>query len=443
MVAVVVAALPAAAHAQGGGPGGRLSLAEAARRALERHPAVEAATMSEAAAGFATERAEAARLPTLALNASATRYEEPMLVSPLHGFDPVAAPGFDDRLVQASATASYTLFDGGARSARIEQTRAWAGAASAEAQGARASVLRDVTAAYLDVLSLREVLEAHERRLSALEAELARTRRHFEAGRSPELDVLRAEAERGRARADRVRAETRLRVATHSLARLIGYPDGGLEPEQLRPVALADAAPPARDRALTAALRSNPEVIRAREDADASDAAIRLARSRRRPEVKLVAGYTERGGLDEGFDGEWSAGASLSVPLFDGGAAGADVDRARAEAGAADARRRHAELRVRDAVDRAAAAVEEADAQTASLVGTVRQLGEVVRVERLALDAGAGTQTDYLNAEADLLAARASLAETRAAAIAARAELARATGELTLEWLNRTVEVEP
>ena len=64
---------------------------------------------------------------------------------------------------------------------------------------------------------------------------------------------------------------------------------------------------------------------------------------------------------------------------------------------------------------------------------------EVVRIERLSLDVGSGTQSDYLDAEAGLLRARASLVEARHAAVTARIELARITGELSLDWLTRTL----
>jgi len=440
---LALAAMPAAGYAQDAGSGASMSLEEAARRALAVHPRVEVAVESRAAAAHGTVRAEAERRPLLSLRGSATRYGEPMLVAPLHGLDPGAGPAFDDRLVQAAVTASYTLFDGGARGATITQARAAERAAGAGARIARSTVLRDVTRAYLDVLSRREVLTAHDRRLAALDAELVRTRQLFDEGRSARIEVLRAEAERGQAAADRVQAETRLRVATRSLARMIGYPEAGLEPEQLRPVALDGSALAPRAEALAAALRSNPEVQQAREGLAAAEASVRLAASRRRPEVKLHGGFARYGGFDADFVGEWSAGATLSLPLVDGGAIRAATGRARAEAGASEARLRLTELHVRDAIDRAAAAVEEADARVESLTATVRQLEEVVRVERLALESGTGTQTDYLYAEASLLSARASLAEARAAAIAARAELAHATGELSLDWLNHTLEMKP
>jgi outer membrane protein TolC len=70
----------------------------------------------------------------------------------------------------------------------------------------------------------------------------------------------------------------------------------------------------------------------------------------------------------------------------------------------------------------------------------VAQAEEVARIEKLALDAGSGVQTDYLTAEAQLLSARASLTQARGAEAAARIELTRVTGELSPEWLQSNLE---
>jgi len=48
---------------------------------------------------------------------------------------------------------------------------------------------------------------------------------------------------------------------------------------------------------------------------------------------------------------------------------------------------------------------------------------------------GAGTQVDYLAAEAELAATRAAVVEARTLALLAEVELARATGALTPAWI--------
>jgi outer membrane protein TolC len=79
-------------------------------------------------------------------------------------------------------------------------------------------------------------------------------------------------------------------------------------------------------------------------------------------------------------------------------------------------------------------------ARAEAVAEAVRHQEEVVRTELLSLTSGAGTQTDYLRAEADLLRIRSALVEARNSEIAAGVELARSTGELTPAWLDRNLE---
>jgi outer membrane protein TolC len=102
-----------------------------------------------------------------------------------------------------------------------------------------------------------------------------------------------------------------------------------------------------------------------------------------------------------------------------------------------------ARLRGHEVVDRALAAVEEQRARVEAIATAVEHLVEVARIERLALEAGRGTQTDYLGAEASLRRARASLVQARHAEIAARVELGRVAGELTPSWLSAMLETVP
>ena len=91
-------------------------------------------------------------------------------------------------------------------------------------------------------------------------------------------------------------------------------------------------------------------------------------------------------------------------------------------------------------LDAALAAFTEADALTASLSKAVDQFANVVKAERLALQTGVGTQTDYLTAQADLLSARAQLAEAAMNRIVAHADIARVTGELSVDWIRENLE---
>jgi outer membrane protein TolC len=133
----------------------------------------------------------------------------------------------------------------------------------------------------------------------------------------------------------------------------------------------------------------------------------------------------------------------LSYPIFTGGGRVSAIRRAAADDRAATEQLRGGRLSVGQGVDQALAALREAHARVAALRSAVELSSEVTRIERLSLEVGSGTETDYLDAEAKLLSARAGLIQARHAEISARVELAGLTGELSRGWLAQALERTP
>ena len=78
-----------------------LTLHDAVARALETHPALAEARAGTAAAAAAGAEARALRGPVVQGRLTGTRHDDPMAVSPIHGFAPDLLPSFDETLVQA------------------------------------------------------------------------------------------------------------------------------------------------------------------------------------------------------------------------------------------------------------------------------------------------------------------------------------------------------
>lgn len=433
--------LGAVGRADGQAPeGARLTLGAALERARAHFPALLASRAAAEEAEAAAAEARAARFPALRVAASATRYEEPMIVSPIHGFTPGTVPPFDETLIQSGTSLSYILLDGGARGARIRQARSRAEAAEAALDAAEQWLTARVVATYLDVLGRARVLAAHDRRLDALRVETDRARRRLEVGRAARVDVLRVEAALAVAEAERVRLVHALDNAERDLARLVGAEPEETRAANLATVTLADTTRPDRTELLARALEANPAVRQARREAAAADAGAGAARAARWPELRAVGNYLTFGGGRVDHTAEWNAGVQLWYPLFTGGAIASGIDRAEAARRRAREGLRLAEIQAAQEIDRALSAVEEARARRASLAIAAARSEEVARIERLRLDLGTGTQPDYLDAEADWLVAQAALVDAEYREIAARTELARVTGELSGAWLTATLE---
>jgi len=129
-----------------------VSLGEAIRRASETHPSIRASEAGTEAARARLDRAQADWWPDLSLVGSATQYQKPMVVHPIHGFTPGETPPFDETLLQGGARLDYTLFGDG-RPGRIRSARATAAASRAGTRATSADVASEVSAAYLAALT--------------------------------------------------------------------------------------------------------------------------------------------------------------------------------------------------------------------------------------------------------------------------------------------------
>jgi outer membrane protein len=417
------------------------SLAEVVRRVLDAHPSVEAAREATLAARADVAAARAQRRPSVGAEASALRYQEPMVVAPIHGFDPSLAPDFDRTLVQGSLVLDYTLFDGGRRSAQVSRARALEGASNAELAEVRAALIERTTQAYLALLTARDLVASQDALEAALDEERARVQRFLDEGAAPRLELLRAEAEVASARADGEAGRRSLALAAATLGHLLD-----VDPALVAAWPLAEPVPPterARPSAPVPDLDASPRVAGALRTAAAATAALDLARTRRLPTVGAIGGYTLFAGGETNATGEWRAGVRVSYALFTGGARSASVDRAQAEARAAAARVEVTREEVALVADRARTAEDEARARVLALEAAVASFEELVRVERLALDEGSGVQSDYLRGVAGLHRARAGLARARRDVLEARVLEARALGSLTLPWIEQRTEERP
>jgi len=425
-----------------------LTLVDAVDRALGGYPTVAVARANVGRAAADVGDVRSAQLPRLTFDLTGTRWQYPSIVYPIHGFSTnpaVPPPGgpltFASTTFQANFLMNWTLWDFGARRGRVHAARGLEQAAEAALNTAEQATAARAATAFLRVLTARQTLAASDQQIAALTAESARTRRLFEEGRGPRVQVLRVDAQLARARAERSAVAGQLDVAEHDLAQLMDLSFDSLTSAALDEAGLRDTSPVDRDRMLDRARASSPELLEATRRAEAAEATAGAARATRFPELRLSAGWIPRTSTTSEVRTEWQVGAAISYPIYTGGQRSAQIDRTAADARAAAEQLRLADFNVTTAVDRAVAAVVEARARVVALEAAVEASEAVVLSERTALEIGSGTQTDYLDALTDLLRERAGLIDARHTEITARIELARVTGALSPAFLAQSLEM--
>jgi outer membrane protein len=409
--------------------GQTLTLSAAVDSALATHPALARAAALADRAGGEVAVARAARLPSLGLETSLLHFQEPMVTTPIHGFDPERLPNFDETLVQGSLALRHTLLDFGDRSAQIRAAESQKNALGAVTRAARAEIIRRVAEAYLRVETSRAVDAAAVARIESFEAEHDRVTRALAVGTVADVDVMRAAVALQDARAERTSSLGALHLAERDLARLMGSSMDFVTDAVLAELDAGAWSGPD-------ATRTSPAVDRAVFDVETARARLTARGASRLPRLDVSAGLLDYGTLSSEHVLEWQAGIRLSWALFTGGARSATIRRAESELLAAERAVDVAMLDVDARADAARTAIEVADARAAALDASVAQWAELVRVEALALETGAGVQRELLDAEAGLFRARAGLVEARGETVLARIRLAEALGELDRTWID-------
>ena len=187
------------------------------RRALTARPDLRAAAVAVEAAEADGRAARAARLPQIALNASAgTSYTS--------AADGVGLPGQfgDNRSGGLRLGVTIPIFDRGATRARVQEAQARAALLRAEAEDARRAVELDVRERIVELDALRAQADVAQVRVEAAEAALAAERARFQAGETTLQAVSLLQARAVEARSDRARLAVEAQFQRLFLAAAVG-----------------------------------------------------------------------------------------------------------------------------------------------------------------------------------------------------------------------------
>jgi len=181
--------------------------------ALAQNPGVLSAVYNQQGAEAAVAAARAEYLPSARLTASYGGS-----TNSLSDIDELA----DRRSFNAGATLSVPLFTGGLNRSRVAQALEQANAAQIQVEGARRSVLQDVSAAFAQVLSTRANVQAGDEGVRAASVAAEGVRQEAQVGLRTTLDVLNQEVTLRSAQTALANARAAEYVAAASLLAAMG-----------------------------------------------------------------------------------------------------------------------------------------------------------------------------------------------------------------------------
>lgn len=400
-----------------------MTLPEALARAYQESPRLAAAQARLRAVDEGVPLALAGGRPQVTVLSSA-------------GFAQTRSAG-DTRMLATARQAlllSQPVYTGGAVAADTERATNEVRAERARLRRSEQEVLLEAVDAFTAVIRDRAVLELATRNERRLSEQLAATRDRNRFGAVTLTDVAQAETRLARAAADRASAESALGVSTARFQRVIGVAPDELTAAEPLPVDGANLDQVSLDHV--------PEVEAASFALASARADIDLAEASLRPRLSLDGGVSYEHEPDTLIDQQSSLriGASLVIPLFQGGGEHARVRQTRQTA----LERRNA---LADAQRRAEEEIAAANAELRRAAARIRALEVQADRAAFALDGvrqealvGARSVIDVLDAEQELFAAEVELAAARRDEVLASYRLAAATGRLDSRSLGLPVE---
>ena len=294
----------------------------------------------------------------------------------------------------------------------------------------RQAVVRDVTAAFYDVLAARELVRIAEENLAQRTRRLDEITKRRTAGTATDYDVLAAQVEVDSSRPALIRTQNLVLAARARLRFLLA------EPQEVDVEGTLAAPPdpvPSYDALLATALQHRPELGEVTAQQGIYTELIKIAGAGNKPRVDFAANWGKRHLSLTTLSSSgtaWNAGFFATVPLFNGWRTKGQVAQVTSTLASIDIDelklREGITLEVRTAVDNAREAV----ALLEALTGPVKQAEQLLFLAEKGFELGVKTRLEVQDAQQNVNVARANLAAAQRDYRVARVNLDWVSGVL-------------
>lgn len=326
---------------------------------------------------------------------------------------------------------NYNIFDSGVNDSTIRTAENNLRIAEANLNQARQTIRLSIVTAYYNLQNTDETIKIRLKAVENAEKSLKDTKARERAGVGTKFDVLQSDVSLANAKQELFNAEAAQLIARRELSRQINYPPTVeiTAKDEVVPVAPWKLS---REETILLALRNRAELdIRKLEREVARDRAT-TALARLGPQVSVFANLnavTDFAGIGSIGTG-YQLGTRLEWNLYDGGRAAAQVNQFKADQATAESNFEKTARQAHYDVEEAYINQESRLKQIETATGAVKQAEEALRLSRLRLDAGVGTQLEVITAESDFTRADVNRVQAIIGYNQSRASLERAVSGL-------------
>ncbi|WP_055076892.1 TolC family protein [Pseudanabaena sp. 'Roaring Creek'] len=322
---------------------------------------------------------------------------------------------------------SYNIFDSGVNDNTIAAAENSLRIAEASLNQVNQTIRLNIVTAYYSLQNADETIRIQRKAVENAERSLKDTKSRERAGVGTKFDVLQSEVSLANAKQDLLNAEASQLVARRELSRQINYPPT-IEITAADKIAPVAAWKLSLEESILLAVRNRSELdIRKLErEVARNNANVTLARLG--PQVSVFTNFDASASFvnNGSASADYQVGLSLNWTLFDGGKAAAQVDQYKADQATAESKFEQAARQARYDVESAYINQRSRFQQIDTATKAVQQAEEALRLARLRLDAGVGTQLEVISAESDLTRADVNRVQAIIGYNQSRANLERA-----------------
>ena len=347
-----------------------------------------------------------------------------------------------NRAFQAGLSLSAPIYQGGAVRNGLRAAEVRVDAGQAGLRDTEASLFSQVVGAYLDVIRDSAIVSLNQKQVDVLRVNVEATRDRFQVGDLTRTDVAQSESRLALAVGQLQNAQAQLITSKESYIRLVGDTPDALEPPPPLP-----NLPGSPDMAVRIALDDNPGLQAAALRRKATRFDTGVARAAHLPRLSAVGSenYTDYLNSLPSLGGQGNVsqtartttvGLQATIPIFQGGLAGAQVRQAQAlESQAIE----NVTLTERSVVSQTRSAYASYVASNELIVSSQTAVSaSTLSLEGVRAENSVGNRSilDILNAEQELLNAQTNLVSARRNAYVAGFSLLAAMGRAGIKDLG-------
>ncbi len=339
-------------------------------------------------------------------------------------------------------TLQQSLFDGFQTRNNVRAAKAQVKAARENLRNTEQNTLFDAASAYMDVIMFRQIAALRQRNLEFLGEQVRAAQSRFDVGEGTRTDVAQANASRSAAQAQLTAARAQANSAAAIYRQLVGSNPGRLKAAN----PITKLMPKSIEAAYVTAEREHPAIKATKHVVDASSYAVKATEGTLLPSLSAEIGVSRDysrnvvgPAVTEGGSNKARIGATLRIPIYQGGRASGLVRQSKEQLGQAridvDVRRDQVRAAVASAWTQFEAARRNVEANRALIAAARLALDGVIEERKV----GQRTTLDVLNAQADVINAQINQVGSKRDTVVASYAVLSAAGRLSAKRLGLRV----